>query len=369
MAKKIFNIFRNERPIEEVKMPYTQNSLNRIICKLLQVLFGNNSKDRYSKDFVKAAIQHTVESTDPWLRALSGYKRKLRPAVVRAMSYVESLVDEMPPAIVIDSNCHITDPRLRQFFTSTSDMWKVLRNCITSSLRGDQEWSAPWFYALLTMQKQERAVLGAEVVGDIVLRDLLHHTVSFDCHQLMDLSDSEDETRRKLKKRAYDHLLSLALGQITIANFEKDKLQQCRALMQSKLNLLQRTGRGFQQAAAAGQADIDEIKELVGDIDAKLLELGGDDRMLEAHLDIVAGVLGRPAEHLWVRKETLIIDRMGIRRNEPADGAQEVSLDIVCDSDEINLVCMPVAIRKDAFQSGCSALDHKNGTAIARHSS
>lgn len=322
--------------------------------KFLKVLAATNPKDEYGKVFVNAAIQQAVESTDPWIRAVSGYKRKLRPAVVQAMNHVGSLVGEMPPAVVIDSNSYLTDLRLRQFFTSTSDMWKVLRNCITSScLRGNREWSAPWLYALLTMQKKEKSIVGAEVVGDIVLRDILRTTVSFDSHQMLDPSESEDEMRRKLKRRAFEHLLSLTLRRITTVKLERDNLQQCRALLQSKLKLMQRTGRGFHQVTADGQSDIDKVEDLVGKIDSELLQLGEDDRMLDVHLDIVAGVLGRPAEHLRVKKEKLIIDRMGIKYTEPVDGAQEVIFDIVCDSEELNMVCMPVAIRKETFQSSC----------------
>jgi hypothetical protein len=73
--------------------------------------------------------------------------------------------------------------------------------------------------------------------------------------------------------------------------------------------------------------------------------------MLDIHLDIVTDVLGRPDEHLWVKKERLIIDRLGIRRNEPADGTQRVGLDIICDSDDLNLVALPVAISREAIQS------------------
>ena len=126
----------------------------------------------------------------------------------------------------------------------------------------------PWVYALLTMQKNERSILGAEVVGDIVMRDVLRHAVSFESHQLIDPSESEDETRGKLKKRAFDHLLSLALSRITTAKLERDKLERYRALVQSKLNLLKRTGRGFQPVTPDGHAETAEVEGLLGNIEA-----------------------------------------------------------------------------------------------------
>lgn len=324
--------------------------------ELFKKLFCNGYTDDYPKALIKAAIEHAVDSTDPWIRVVSGYKRKLRPAVLQAMEYVGALVDEMPPVIVISSGSYNSDSRLRPFFMSSSDMWKVLHNCMTSTgFRRAQGAPKPLVYALLTMQKNERSILGAEVVGDIVMRDVLRHAVSFESHQLIDPSESEDETRGKLKKRAFDHLLSLALNRITTAKLERDKLERYRALLQSKLNLLQRTGRGFQPVTPDGYAETAEVEGLLGNIEAELVKLGGDDRVLDAHLDIVTDVLGRPDEHLWVKKERLIIDHMGIRHSEPAEGTQEVILDIACDSDELNLVSMPVAIPKDTFQSSYTA--------------
>lgn len=320
--------------------------------ELFKKLFRNSSTDDYPETLIKAAIEHAVDNTDPWIRAVSGYKRKLRPAVLQSMKHVGALVDEMPPVIVVISGSYINNSRLRPFFISSSDMWKVLHNCMNSTdFRRAQGATMPWVYALLTMQKNERSVSGAEVVGDIVLRDVLRDAVSFESHQLIDPSESEDETRGKLKKRAFDHLLSLALSRITTVKLERKRLERYRALLQSKLNMLQRSRRGFQAVAAEGQTDFDEVERLIGNFDEELMQLGGDDRMLETYLDIVTDVLGRADEHLWVKKERLIIDRMGIRHNEPADGTQKVILDLVCDSEELSLVCMPVAIFWETIES------------------
>lgn len=315
-------------------------------------LFSKKARDGYPEAFIKAVIEHAVDSTDPWIRSVSSYKRKLRPAVLRALNYVAALVDDMAPVNLVKQGSYISDSRLRPFFISSSDMWKVLESCMTSSgfLRG-QEGNAPWIYALLTMQKIEKSVLGAEVVGVIVLRDVLQHAVSFESHQLLDPAQSEEETRSKLKIRAFDHLLRLALRRITLVKSERGKLERHRELLQSTLNLMQNTGQGCELVSADWHVAVAEIKGLLGNIETDLLELGGNEGMLDIHLDIVTDVLGRPDEHLWVKKEMLIIDRLGIRRNESADGNQRVGLDIICDSDDLNLVALPVAISREAMQS------------------
>jgi len=51
--------------------------------------------------------------------------------------------------------------------------------------------------------------LGMDLVGDQVHRDVPQVTVSFSAHRLLDPAASADETRRQLKRRAFDHLLTM----------------------------------------------------------------------------------------------------------------------------------------------------------------
>ncbi len=48
--------------------------------ELFKKLFSNSFTDEYPKVLIKAAIEHAVDGTDPWIRAASTIKRKLCPA-------------------------------------------------------------------------------------------------------------------------------------------------------------------------------------------------------------------------------------------------------------------------------------------------
>ena len=119
----------------------------------------------------------------------------------------------------------------------------------------DRKEARPEVVALLAMEKQEKVIFGAELSGDIVIRDVPQVTVSFDAHRLLDPAEAEGETRRLLKRRAYDHLLSLALRRLTVVKWERSDLERRRALLQAKLNLLEREGWGFDQAEGAERLD------------------------------------------------------------------------------------------------------------------
>lgn len=310
------------------------------MLQLLYSLFGGSDKPgSYPESLVKAAIERAVDGTDPWLRAVSGYKKKLRPAVVRAIDHVVALVDGLSPPLGMAPGSLDSDPRLLVFFVSVDDAQKLLDSDRSlAEFRKEREGAASRTVALLAMEKQERAFFGAALAGEIIVRDVAQVSVGFGDHRLLDPAASEDETRRLLKRRAFDHLLSLALRRITGVKQEREHLERYRTLLQSKLDLLQRGGWGFDRADAASTPDVAGVEENLRQIEAQLLELGRDDQVLEVYLEIVSDVLGRPGEHLWAEKETLIVDRMGIRRTEVGGDAMEVTLEVLRNAEGRSLV-------------------------------
>jgi hypothetical protein len=320
------------------------------MLRFFQSIFGSNTTaGSYPESLVKAAIERAVDGTDPWMRAVAGYKKKMRPAVVRAFDHIVALVDGMPSPIVLESEKYDSDQLLRTFFISKTDMWNILtsdRN-LAEFQRG-QALDLLKVYALLAIEKQEKIILDAELSGDIVQHDIPQIIVSFEAHRLIDPAINEYEARHKLKRRAFDHLLSIALRRITMVKTERKKLELHRELLQSKLNLLHCGGWGFGKTVPSEILEVADVEDLLDKIETQLLALGGDDRMFEVCLDIVTDVLGRPEEHLWTGKESLIVDRMGIKRSQASSDIREVTLDMIFDDEGRSLVFSLVAIPVEA---------------------
>jgi hypothetical protein len=318
------------------------------MLRIFQSIFGTSAvKGNYPESLVKAAIERAVDGTDPWIRAVSGYKRKLRPAVIRSIDHVIALVDALPHPI--DFSCGSDgkdpDPRVRAFFISLGEMRKLLasdRN-LSEFLKGPGKETAR-IVALLAMEKQETGTIGAELSGDIVIQDVPKVTVTFDGHRLVDPTGNEEQTRRSLMRRAYDHLLSLALRRISLVKWEREDLSRHRSLLQAKFNMLEREGWGFDQAESTERPDIAGLEERLAQIESQLMELGGDDRMLEKYLEIVIDVLNHPAEHLWAKPETIFVTRLGIKRSAAADDTTELNLNVLYNAEGRNLVTTLVAL-------------------------
>lgn len=322
------------------------------MLQLLRSIFGTANQGSYPEALVTAAIERAVDGTDPWLRSVSGYKKKLRPAVLQAIDHVVTLVNALPPAIPVSFTGYSDDHRLKSFFISAAAMKKVFstdRN-LGEFLQGPAN-DAPQIVALMMMEKEEKVIFGAELSGDIIIRDVPKLTVSFDAHRLVDPTPDEAKTRRLLMRRAFDHLLSLALKRLTFVKSERKDLERRRTLLQAKLNLLEREGWGFDAAAAGEKLSVATIEERLGEIETQLQEFGGNDCESEACLQIVADLLGKPEEYLLAKSETIFVNRMGIKQNEASSDAPPLTFGELRNAEGRTLAVTLVSLRAEELSS------------------
>ena len=322
------------------------------MLKLLQSIFGSQKNGAYTEDLVKLAIERVVDATDPSLRAVSGYRKKLRPAVVSSIDHVIALVDSQPPPVPLHLAGYTDDRLMKRFFISADDMRTVLtRDRSLADFLAGPGGGAAVIHAMLAMEKEERVIFGAALSGDVVIRDVPQVTVSFDAHRFLDPSGDEKENSFQLKKRAFDHLISLALKRLVSVKSERKDLERWRTLLQSKLALLERGGWGFKSDGSGDRPDAAQVEEQLRKIEAQFKEIGGDDRMYEAYLEIVVDVLGHPEQHLVARSETIYVDRMGIKRDGPADDAAALTLSVLHNAEGRSLVVLPVTLQGEELRA------------------
>jgi hypothetical protein len=316
------------------------------VLRLLHSIFGSYRGGSYPESLVREAIERAVDGTDPWLRAVSGYRKKLRPAVIRAMDHVVALVDALPPPVSLDPANYAGDLRLKSLFISADEMNRFLAGDrgLAEFLKGPAG-GASRITALLAMEKQEQVTLTEDHSGDVVIRDVRQVIVTFDGHRFIDPSADEGEFLRLLRRRAYDHLLSLVLRRLANLKSERAVLEQRRALLKTKLNLLEREGWGFEQEDPSGRPGVAEVEERIGEIEAQLREAGGEERMPARYLEIVADLLGRPEEQFWSRNETIFVGPMGVKGREPVNDASGLTYSMLRNAEGRTLVVMPVSLR------------------------
>ncbi len=294
---------------------------------------------RYPESMVRAAIERAVDGTDPWLRGLSGYRKKLRPAVLTAIDHVVALVDGLEPPRPASVEDYDGNPLLQAIFLSSEQMRQVLHDQLAK-----QPVEGSVTCAMLAVEMELRGILGVDLVGDTLVRDVPQVTVSFSNHRLLDPTGSEAETRRLLKRRAFDHLLSLALRRMVAVKDVRKGLNNRQSLLQAKLYALQSGRWGFDSSESQQPESIAALETQLAEIEAQLQRVGKDDRSIEVALELLIDVLGLAQKHLWMSRETLAVDRMKIKRSTPSSEAPELELEHLYNAEGRNIVVALVGL-------------------------
>ena len=297
------------------------------MLKLFQSFFGGDeSRGRYPESLIEAAIERAVDGTDTRLRLLPGYRKRLREPVIHAIDHVVALVDAIPPSLVASRSEFNVDPRLAALFVSAEQMLDMLgRDRAMINFLKEASAGVERMTALLLAQRIEKNVLGMELAGEQVRRDVAQLTVSFRNQRLVDVADNETETRRLLKRRAFDHLLSLALARIAELREERTDLARQRDVLRHKLLTLERNGWSF-EAGEGEPADPASLQSELADIETQLEDLGTDASVLNTHLDIVADQLAQAEKLLQLETVHMRLDSMNVQRDANDEAGRDVVL-------------------------------------------
>ena len=318
----------------------------RSSVRLFQSIFGGGeSRGRYPESLIELATERAVDGTDPRLRLQPGYRKRLREPILQAIDHVVALVDAIPEPLPAGARQHGAEPRLAAVFSSAARMLELLSRdpALTAYLASAEGRGAEIVTTLLVAERVERNILGMDLVGDQVRRDVPQVAVSFAGHRLLDPNASETENRRLLKRRAFDHLLMLALARIAELKAERADLARQRDLLRRKLTALERGGWSF----AAPEGEPPDAETLSADLDAittQLEALGADQHQLGIHLGILGETLADAPHQLWAEPITLWLDSMNIQRDARDPNARRIPLAELYNAQGRRLAMLPLSI-------------------------
>jgi hypothetical protein len=297
------------------------------MLKLFQSIFGRESKtgSAWPETLVEAVIERAVDGTDPRLRALGGYRKRLREPALATIDHVMRLVDELPAPLAATAENYRNDACLRSMFASPDRMFEVIGRDqnLEAALRAGSPAGKP-FTALLMARMSEKHTLGIDLEDDVLKRDVQQTIVSFDGHRLIDPCTDETETRRLLKRRAYDHILAQVLEAMSRRRITRTELAGQRELLQRKSAALQGAGWSFEAGGEKGPSDAAALESELERIEEEIGRLGPDEVTLDAHLDMLAEALAAPATRLWIEERSLILDHRNVLRTQADSVAREL---------------------------------------------
>jgi hypothetical protein len=289
--------------------------------KLLRSIFcpeRRNSGGDLPDSIVNAAIDRTVDRTDKRLRALTGYRTRLREPVTLAVRHVIRTVGRLPSAIDLSPTNYGRDPTLRAIFASTNHLRDTLGRLQTVRRYLDTAPGLPptEIFGLMTMSKHRHSLLGLELHGDTVVRDVLQTAVSFSNHRFIAPATREAQTRRELKIHAFDFLLETAVQRIGTERARLAGLVLQRERLRREIETLNSKSSN-PHGSSKPRADIRESMRLLRAelqrIDIGLGRHPGAQLGLEESLELVIGTLINAPDLLALTPVSDRLDYRGIK--------------------------------------------------------
>ena len=180
------------------------------------------------------------------------------------------------------------------------------------------------------MKKEERSVLGMELNGDAVQREVQQTLVSFSEHRLVAPHAVLAEARLEVGRRLVLRLAQVALARIVAVDERATELGEHKAYLGARLRLLRLAEDGMEgivkdrsQIAADRKAIERQLKETVdGYIEAK-----GSLATLDGYIGHIDEVFSSPGAHVAVSHSRLRLSTLGVRMTKDAAGpANELAI-------------------------------------------
>jgi hypothetical protein len=271
----------------------------------------DGSDDQQAKEIVERIV-----GLCPSLRLARNYASRLLPGVQHTTAYLGRLVDEVPPPREASAAAWATDPYIHAFFARPDEVCAPFnRSHVLNAFFSDRP-AADEVFAVLGMAIDERHIFGVGQHGEATHTDIAQTTINFSDHQVRVCGESEAALRQEIVLRIVDQLVLEGIGKIEADTARQDELQRERALLKTRLTILERQGAGVRSLlgsdASSNYAEVARLQAQIEENDRALADLGLKTEALERHLDVICGVLAAPDAHFYVLKSTYRLDRMNV---------------------------------------------------------
>lgn len=266
--------------------------------ELFGQLFGHN-REKDAPELLQA-IERAISVVEPLLKHARGYPEDYRKPVATALEYARSLAASIPGSVAINRESYARDAFVHALFPSVDFVSEAF--CTSRALQDYyREFpAADELYALMGMRRFEKNMVGMELVGDMVQRDVVQKVVYFTSHTIENPAPSEKQAREQAAWSFFDCLAGKVKKRAETRKLDKQSQLQEKDLLIAKLRVAD---------AKARPALEEELSAMMANIQAATRSLE-----LHSYMEDFEAVLLKPEQHLRLNQTRIILDSMGIRR-------------------------------------------------------
>lgn len=269
---------------------------------------------------IDAAIERLLYEINPRLAYLPGYGERLGAPVWHALQHIEDVIDGIAGPLDASTRQWVSTPELRAMFGSGEEMGRifnrgnVLQACVKAPGTDDH------CYAMLASTLQVRKVLGMELRGETLLRDVPQTQISFTDHRVIAASGSETALREKMKGFALEFMAQRVLANIEQARSQHNGMEQELAMLRARLRMKLRQDQGKACLCERVEITSEEVARLYDQIkekEAELSQTAVHTPTLDFFLQEILNVLMASDSLLSLQTASWRLDDMNVVRNSP----------------------------------------------------
>jgi hypothetical protein len=270
-------------------------------------LFGHDELNDITE--LLPAIDRAVTAVEPLLKQISSYPHSYRKPVAFALQYARSLAASLPGPVLVSRETYAKDAFVHALFPAMDTVSETL--CSSMAIQ-DYRHNFPAsneIYALMGMRRNEKTVVGMEMSGQTIQRDVVQKAVYFTSHTLESPSPSEQQARDQVAWSFFDSLVGKVKKRVELRKQHKQSQMQDMDMLMARLRTAD---------AQARPALEEQLANMLSSMQSTInsLELSNYLRDFEA-------VLLNPEKNLRLVQTPIILDSMGIRQASDSTGQGE----------------------------------------------
>ena len=289
------------------------------LSRQLDRLLAARKRRQDRQQLMSKAIDAVIAGTDPRIRTLSGYRKKLRPAIKTSILYAQRIVDQIPGPVVLAASNYGTDPTVHACFSSVKDLQSLLAQSsqLHELFRDARNGKTRCAYAFLASRRREKKVFAPALVNGKIQRDVAQTLVSYTNRRIVAISHSGYLARRQLIRRAFSDLIASAMEHLetlpgwrgtTTRNTQKQRLhlQALRGKRDGLEDLIDGSEQHDRTLAALEQMQTTEPGTALGTATNEPAAAV----TLDDYLDRIIEVFAHPEKHLKLSLNSIHLTRM-----------------------------------------------------------
>jgi hypothetical protein len=270
-------------------------------------------KKRETAPLVERILKHIADENAFDIEEDAACAETVVNSVERACAYAESLVEELGEPFVLDRNAPNERAIGPVLFDSTKDAVDALRHSVTIKEVFTSTKSRECFF-LLTMHRHEYMILGNEIEGEMIKREVLQNAVEFLDHEFSSAAPTLLELREKLTENVMRYLIGLAPARIRQDKSVRTEMQRSEALLKAQLQTLDyalKENRPI-SAPASLQAKLSQGKREMNGLKEKLDSLSTKSELAPC-LRNIREILDSPHEHIRLERVVMRVGDFGVK--------------------------------------------------------